>query len=267
MAGSAIADNGAILYWLRGNAFVLRLREGSTDTLCRKGVRHVVAAGFTVGDSVVEIVDSDPTGRAVRILRATAPHCRVRARAGLAARVVAAARSGTGWVLATEDESQVQGYVGIDAGGSELWTVAGDSGRAAATNPSMASMTGSTSGIVCSSMAWPFKTSLITNSGEVTPLLQPDSALLAEADTGWIGLAAIPILHGFVQTLADPRSDRRVIILFDSNGHILSLSRVETALGLVAAAPSGRVLIALRRTDYDELVTYEVLGDVGDKRR
>jgi hypothetical protein len=111
---------------------------------------------------------------------------------------------------------------------------------------------------VLSSMRWPYRTAVVSGTGVVLREFQMSQGV--PLDTDYIALGAIPVPGGFLQTMVDPRSDRRRLVLMDSLGTVLSLTEIETAFGAVASSPNGRFVLALRRTDYIELVTYKVLG-------
>ena len=63
---------------------------------------------------------------------------------------------------------------------------------------------------------------------------------------------------GFVQVLADLRSDRRHLLVYDSSGSFEpSNGRSTYPSGFSTRRPTCQQLLALRRTDRPEIVTYE----------
>jgi hypothetical protein len=94
------------------------------------------------------------------------------------------------------------------------------------------------------------------------PSLMPDLATKqpsSEYQT-WFSLPVVRVGTGhFLQTLFDPRSDYRLLVLYDSEGRVQRERVVQTAIGIMAAAPTEPLVIALRRTDRTEVVTYRVL--------
>jgi hypothetical protein len=62
--------------------------------------------------------------------------------------------------------------------------------------------------------------------------------------------------RGFLQTLTDLSSDHRVFVRFDPEGVPRRSTVTEAAMGFVYSNPTQHTLLALRRTDRQELVTY-----------
>jgi hypothetical protein len=60
----------------------------------------------------------------------------------------------------------------------------------------------------------------------------------------------------FVQTLADVRSTHRVIRMVDGSGALVRNLPLDVAMGFTAADRSAQRLLAVRRADEQELVTY-----------
>ena len=73
----------------------------------------------------------------------------------------------------------------------------------------------------------------------------------------WMSLPALPLDRGWVQTLADLTSDRRVIVLYDEAGQHVRSVHLDVPLGLAISLPEERVLFASRRTNALEIVRYE----------
>lgn len=88
------------------------------------------------------------------------------------------------------------------------------------------------------------------SSPELQQLLSQDSTRL------WVSLPAVDLGQELLQTIADVRSDRRVLVLFDRSGTVARYSELDVSWGALAARPSDRLLIAARRADRISVVGY-----------
>ncbi len=69
-------------------------------------------------------------------------------------------------------------------------------------------------------------------------------------------MPALLLDSGFVQTIADLRSDRRSLLLFGSDGRFIRSTQLDIPMAFVSADPMAHRLIALRDIDERELVEY-----------
>lgn len=122
---------------------------------------------------------------------------------------------------------------------------------------------------ILSSLQWPFAWMSVDARGLKTTAAEPagdwthtvtsgkfSGPAIQDSIRGWVGLSTVKLDQGFLQTLADPRSDRRVFVLYDNNGHVVRATSVDVAMAAVASEPRARLLLFLRRTDRLELVVY-----------
>jgi len=63
--------------------------------------------------------------------------------------------------------------------------------------------------------------------------------------------------NGYLRTLTDLRSDRRVLVIYGSDGRVLRTRSIDAPLAVVAGVPGSSGAIALRRIGPPELVWYE----------
>jgi len=109
-------------------------------------------------------------------------------------------------------------------------------------------------------MVWPFEWVALDTTGRVTlrarAIAITSGRSLDTTFVEWVGLPVVPLDRGFLQTLADPRSDRRILVLFGKHGQVLRQTGFGVPFGILAALPERRLLLALRRTDLTEIVTY-----------
>ncbi|MES2177602.1 MAG: hypothetical protein V4550_07020 [Gemmatimonadota bacterium] len=110
---------------------------------------------------------------------------------------------------------------------------------------------------------WPFRWTMarlatgdtasgIPFSSDTVLSLGSDSTLASKL----LALPTIRLDRGFLQQLADPRSDLRAMLVFDDEGRKVRATMVDGALGFLGANIETRSLIALRTSDVRELVVY-----------
>lgn len=66
--------------------------------------------------------------------------------------------------------------------------------------------------------------------------------------------------RGWIQTLADLRSDRRVIVVFDSTGAEVRRLEMDAPFGFVASSRDPQEVVALRALGKAELIFYRWTG-------
>lgn len=127
-------------------------------------------------------------------------------------------------------------------------------------------MTRSSSGVVLSSLTSPFIWKSVSTAGRTLIWGRPfpTEARIEEisgsaARSSFLGLAAYEIDEGFIQLLADPRSDLRVISVYGPDAKVISQTSLRVSLGFLDFERETNHLLALRRTDGLELVTYRLM--------
>ncbi|WKW12192.1 hypothetical protein Strain138_001474 [Pseudogemmatithrix spongiicola] len=114
--------------------------------------------------------------------------------------------------------------------------------------------------LVVSSSQNPFRVFLIDEAGDQSRTLEPPYAAVdVQRDTEsaeWVGLHTHSLGCGYIQVLADLRSDMRRLIVYDEDGSFLRESLVTVSLGILESDPVRKELIALRRFAHDEIVLY-----------
>lgn len=76
-------------------------------------------------------------------------------------------------------------------------------------------------------------------------------------DRVWVALAAVPVTDGAIQSLADLRSDVRLLRRFSSTGVVEGTAIIEAPVGLIATDPQKRSAVAIRITSGREIVLYD----------
>lgn len=109
----------------------------------------------------------------------------------------------------------------------------------------------------------PFRTYLVDSLGGLRLTLQPPDGLAActpGAKCSQPILASLSVLEldqGYVQSLADLKSDKRYLVLYDLRGAPIRVSQVDAAFGLVSAVPGTRGALAFTELGGDRLLVYK----------
>lgn len=112
--------------------------------------------------------------------------------------------------------------------------------------------------LVCES-SFPFRVYQIDAGRNTRVLLDPTVGLGASDRASLASWTAFPPVHldrGYLQMLADSRSDHRRLVLADENGKVLHESTVDVALGFLDVDTRRRILLAVRNAGAPELVVY-----------
>lgn len=113
----------------------------------------------------------------------------------------------------------------------------------------------------------PFRTRVYATDGRRAGDFGPPLALVdslagtvdqseARARASWQSLPTLPLDSGYLQTLTDLTSDRRIVVVYEANGDGLSARMVRAPLGFSASEPERHVLVASRRSNYLEILQY-----------
>jgi len=255
--GAHLTAQGDVLYWNDTSMFTSRRTGVERLELCEGQLNRVVAAAFVSGDSIINILEaSEPA-----IIRATVSGgCqRQPFQAGTAEvtsgivspeRVTVALRRGavTAEVLSVTFGSELH----------KLFEYSHSPKSPFDLNASF--VTGNSTRTLLASMNWPFEWVALDSTGHVILRAQAvDRTGDQSSDTllvAWVGLPVVQLDSGFLQTIADPRSDRRILVRYDSEGRVRSRAEITMAFGVLSARPEQRLLLALRRSDRTELVLY-----------
>lgn len=112
-------------------------------------------------------------------------------------------------------------------------------------------------GIIVSSRHFPFAWSAGGGSDRAVAGRIPAGNETYYASDPWVGTGVFALDSGFVQVLADLASDRRHLVIYDSSGAFQRRRVIDVPFGILDTAPNRRQLLALRRTDRVEILTYE----------
>lgn len=259
VTGAALSEKGSVVFWSRDSKSVMVTDGRITRGLCIGQNLDPLAAAFAAGSSLVEIVDS----RSSRLVRAV-PGGDCRKGSGL---------GNPGWIIAAAYSRETGEWVGLTNRAGQSSLVILRAGRLrhvpvptipVASIP-MTHLRASRGGVLLSSLSWPFRWEALSWTGALLRSGRPfvtntfvrlgrDSALHSQLH----GMATLAIRQGFVQVLADPRTDLRVLVRYSPEGRPAARTTLGVSLGLLDFEPSTERLLAIRRTDRAELVTYSL---------
>jgi hypothetical protein len=255
--GASIGAGGAILYWNGDGLVVTAGHAGDVVSDCVPRLTHIVAGAFVSADSILELIDASGPS----LLRlGPSRTCNRQPIGDPGDQVIAAFFAAGRWMVlfrrGPADAEMVRLKFG--EGPKRLF----DFSHVSKTpfDLEAAYVTAGSNGTLHASMTWPFDWVALDTTGIVTLTSRAiEQAAKPPVDTtfaGWVGLPVLQIDDGFVQTLADPRSDHRLLVRYDRKGHIMSRTELNVAFGIMAVSPEQRLLLALRRSDRKEIVVY-----------
>lgn len=259
VTGATLSENGSVVVWSRENSAVIWTDGESTKRLCPDQAIDPLASVVVNPPSGIEIVDGR-TGRL--ILARLTGGCRWGRRLGPRGTIVAAAyhRRTSQWIalLSRGALSMLGGPRGRNEASQAPVPVS------AAELPTM-HMTPSATGVILSSLKAPYEWVSISTDG--VPLMRgrpfmTDTTVASGSDfrasAGFLGMSTHHIDSGYVQLLADPKSDLRVIVVYATNAEVTRRTTLDVPIGILDFQPTTKRLLALRRTDELELVTYRL---------
>jgi hypothetical protein len=255
VAGGAIRSNGRSVIWGADGRSLVETGNGSVSIRCPGFRGHFLAAGILTSGAV-EVIDT--LARSVLSVRQGV--CIKRRDIKVPGRIVAAALLSDGWLVGTEDLQGRPGLWYVDEGENNLGSPASYE-RVDSLDWHLEHLTSGPREAYLTSIRWPYQWRVVrTGEGRVSRRRIAVSGVVgrasAEFPTNWSGLPVFPLDSGFVRVVADPRSDARILVLLDSLGAEIRRSRMDVAFGIVATNPSAKLLLATRRTDKYELVTF-----------
>lgn len=119
-------------------------------------------------------------------------------------------------------------------------------------------LSATTDGFLVGFRHWPFGWEARNTNGDVyaTASAFPPAMGIELRDAKLSGLAAVATDSGYLQVLADPRSDRRILVRYSLDGEWRANREIEVPLGFLHSRPDDALLLALRQTDRKEYVVY-----------
>lgn len=257
VSGGALSRTGAVVFWSRESKTVMASNGASFRALCRGEALDPLSAAFSESSRHIEIVD----GRSGRIFQATVNGmCRVGPQLGRAGTILAASysRSTKEWIVLSHRNGRSV-LVTREAGRPKYLPIP----FVPIADLKMTHMTVSPTGVVLSSLKAPFNWTLVSLAGRMLVWGRPfasDTIVAHGSDSApssqLLGMATHSVGDGFVQLLADPRTDLRVFVFYGLDGRASRRTTIGVSLGFLDYEPAATRFLAFRRTDSSELVTY-----------
>lgn len=261
--GAVVASESTLVFW--GQSSVVLATPLFRSRICPGEIDAPVAAAVVErnGRTVIEVVNSDAS-----IVVDTVPElhsaCPVARHLSPWDSIIGAAHVQGQWLLLEREAGRLL----ITVVGSNTGTAVREVSGPATIWSGVVHVRQARDGILVTQHDWPFAWSMLKEDGSVSvssgPFergVHPESAellgpLAAPALQGWLSLATLDMGEGFVQTLADPRGDGRLLVRYGESGNLLAVRRLDLPFGLLASHMTKPLLLALRTTDRQELVTY-----------
>jgi len=245
----SLSDHGHILLWGPENSWIVQ--EGEAVPLCGYPVPHVLNARIGVVGEVEAILGPPNQG----LLISSQEGCQFKELGNALVELEAAASVGNGWIA-------------LGAGGGLIEvTLTGQTRSMPASSRSVATLAEAASdnlpswmapaggGIILGQRGPPF-TWLFSSleAGEI--LATPFDREAALAVQEMVSTGVVSASPGFLQVVADLRSERRTLITFDQDGKRIRATEVAVPLGVLASNERTKRILAVRRTDLLEVVVY-----------
>lgn len=178
----------------------------------------------------------------------------------LPARAEAAVRTSAAWFIMGRDslDDFVLFKLDPDRGGLPIYRVGrrAQKGRTAL----LPHLGKAGANVIVTSPEPPFRTVVVSPEGGLLRRFESIAASHFGADSGerqqWVAVATVQIADVYVQTLADLRSDRRELLVFDKDGRFVRRSTIHVPIGLGSTEAEGNFLLGVRRIPMQEVVLY-----------
>ncbi|WP_428273763.1 hypothetical protein [Candidatus Palauibacter sp.] len=271
--GGALSPRGdASLFWSGDTVWIATTRHDEVRAVCPERVRAPLGAAFVIAPAAgrapaIEIIDGGVQGEEEpRLIRFADGHCRATAWGGPDPSLPMA-RDASGWVAASATGPGVPNGTAttrvslVRGGGTPFATPFSTSDVGlpiAGSDSAVISVSSGPRGIIVSSRQFPFAWSTAADGDNPTAAGRvPAGNESYYGNDPWIGTGVFALDSGFVQVLADLASDRRDLVFYDSSGAFKRRRVIDVPFGILDTAPNRRQLLALRRTDRVEILTYE----------
>lgn len=257
--GAHVSPDGTALLWAVNQPYLILEDENSRRIVRSNSLERPVAAVLIQDDTVVEAIDADRrsvirlslTGRLI----AEQP-------LGLPWQVESAVHTASGWSLGGRDVAGNYRVVAFEESGARtrLLTVPAREHRGTQLSMSLSAAEG---GLFATLRSRPHTVTRVTEATAAAVRVPSSGFAAPRLPTGegneaplWLALEIYPLDKGYIRTFSDLRSDLRVLATYDAEGRFLQRSVIAVPIGILATVPEKRVLLAARRTDRLEVVTY-----------
>lgn len=257
ITGAALAANGALVAWSQSQGVVVANKGAGWFLVCAHRAIEPIAAAFRP-DGGLEIVDGHGT-----ILEGTGDQCSAGARLPAGAVISSAVLADSTWILSLRTSNASSALVKLAKDGRVEPIPGADAADAPNSDPLAIVLRAGHGFVTQGSLHPPFAWRIVMVSaapdGERSPrphgLVRPSLDEASGKDL--LGLGVHMLDRGYLQVLADPRSDNRLLIRYDAAGRQVATRSLALPFGVIATTVAQRRLLAVRRTDRTELVVYE----------
>lgn len=254
--GLTARDSANVLAWSADRLLLVNPMQTAGSPVVRHLRAAPIAAAVT-GESTFEVVDAAGEWRG-DLHPSQSPAST--GRWTVVTQPLNAARTPKGWVGGGRDEHGRYRLVSLLSSGAPrvLWTVSPDTLRGGRLPAYLLSP--SAAGVLMSEAESPFRTWRVDWDGTVHVPFAPRRAALPPRrpgqDARWVALPVVDLGSGYLQTLADLGSDRRVLVTFDQTGRQVRASVLRVPVGIAGKSEDGRFLVGARDVGQPELVLY-----------
>jgi hypothetical protein len=255
--GGAVSDDGSVLLWSPRGVWLVPQRRSPVVHLCPHLELLPRYAAFSKLSGQVEIYDSG-SQRILGVDTENACHVSVLWTVGSDQSLVR--RTASRWIE-IGPRSSTQLSVRVQNGSNRETTISIPYRQPLRFGDAADYVTAPDGEATLVTEAWfPFRTFRVGIESDITvaldPAVQLDARTRYELLEGWQSLRLIPLDGAFLQVIADPRSDKRRVLVLNERGRLLRASILDVAIGMLDANRSNGLLIAVRDVGHRELVYY-----------
>jgi hypothetical protein len=248
LAGLSAGARGELLAWARGPNFVLRLGPSlvrEVSWVLPDSIRPLAIASR--GDGIEVVATEPPTLHRFDLEGAS----RGATALNVEGILLAAARGDDAWYVMAES---LEGIVTVRLYGRAGYAIVARYGA----------LTPDAGGLWVTATTHPFAVWRLRDDWSQGITLHPPAQVLdsmrvaaGQRDfTMWGSLPLVVLDRGYLQTIADLEEDRRLIVVYDRGGNVLTSLAIDVPIGIMAAASGRRRVYAARRTNSLEIVEY-----------
>ena len=260
VVGGKLLGPDSVAYWTTSSVRILTNKLRTRSTLCGGLLDSPRAVAHGNGGAHVEILDK----RGI-VVAHPGGHCVRRNLHGGGQSISSGTRTTSGWVWIQTDPNGATSIVSESAAhSSALPDPFKIDDRDSTLNTLLLSSSGEGFAITLSQhpFTWAvFLRDSMIGRGTLPPdILNSNSSQLANPRPFppplWIATGLVDIGAGFLQVIADLRSDRRMLFLFNADGSFVRAMPLDFPFGVLDSDPDRRRILAIRRPDSLELVVY-----------
>lgn len=255
--GAASTSSGALVLWSSKPGILLLIKKGRQVPIDASGLSSVVGAAFVAGDSVIEAVDG---GRRAVVRVSDAGEVTTTWSLDIPITVESAVRGANEWFVGGRtDAGQTRVYSAVEGSGTRL--IHSVDGRRGQNPVRRFHLSAAGADVLLMMTEAPFTTFHLAERGSIRSFAPeahaPLGALLNDSTRRWVALRTVPLDRGYLQTIADVRSDKRLMVLYDRQGRVVRHQVLEAPIGFLGAIPSNQKLLAARWVSSAEVVEYQ----------